>query len=49
VNEAPIAPLLPLLSFTSGQRNWGQPFRWGLFEIPGSDAAVIARALGVPD
>ena len=45
--EAPIAPLLAVLSFTAGRANWGQPFRWGLFEIPEADAQVIARAMGV--
>lgn len=47
--EAPIAPLLGLLSFTAGRRNWGQPFRWGLFEVPEPDAVLIAAAMGVPD
>ncbi len=45
--EAAIAPLLPLLSFTAGRANWGQPFRWGLFEIPEPDARLIAQAMGL--
>jgi EVE domain len=45
--ETPIAPLLPILSFTAGRVNWGQPFRWGFFEIPDSDAGIIAHAMGV--
>jgi EVE domain len=45
--EAPIAPLLSRLSFTAGRANWGQPFRWGLFEIPKADARIIAEAMGV--
>ena len=45
--EAPIAPLLPLLSFTAGRVNWGQPFRWGLFGIDEGDADLIAQAMGV--
>jgi EVE domain len=45
--EAPIAPLLDRLSFTAGRANWGQPFRWGLFEIPKADARIIAEAMGV--
>lgn len=45
--EAPIAPLLDRLSFTAGRANWGQPFRWGLFEIPEADARIIAEAMGV--
>jgi hypothetical protein len=45
--EAPIAPLLDRLSFTAGRTNWGQPFRWGLFEIGEPDAEMIARAMGL--
>lgn len=45
--EAPIAPLLPHLSFTAGRANWGMPFRWGVFEISDRDAALIAQAMGV--
>jgi hypothetical protein len=45
--QAPIAPLLPYLSFTVGRTNWGAPFRWGFFEIPESDALLIAGAMGV--
>lgn len=44
---AAIAPLLPHLSFTAGQRNWGAPFRWGFFEISEPDRALIAAAMGV--
>lgn len=46
-HPAPIAPLLPHLSFTAGKANWGAPFRWGFFEIPQADAALIARAMGI--
>jgi hypothetical protein len=46
VQEAPIAPLLAVLSFTAGRANWGQPFRWGFFEIPEADARIIAAAMG---
>jgi hypothetical protein len=45
--QAPIAPLLERLSFTAGKVNWGAPFRWGLFEIPETDARIIAEAMGV--
>ena len=45
--EAPITPLLSRLSFTAGRTNWGQPFRWGLFEIPEADARIIAGAMCV--
>ncbi|NBZ87108.1 EVE domain-containing protein [Stagnihabitans tardus] len=46
-HRAAIAPLLPHLSFTAGKANWGAPFRWGFFEIPAHDSAIIARAMGV--
>ena len=42
----PIAPLLERLSFTAGKRNWGAPFRWGLFRVEDADMAVIADAMG---
>jgi hypothetical protein len=45
--KAPIAPLLPRLSVTAGGVNWGQPFRWGFFEIPKADADLIAAAMGL--
>jgi hypothetical protein len=47
VREAPIAPLLPVLSFTVGRASWGQPFRWGFFEVPDADARIIAEAMGI--
>jgi EVE domain len=46
-HEVPIAPLLPILSFTVGRVNWGQPFRWGFFEVPEADARIIADAMGI--
>jgi hypothetical protein len=46
-NEAPIAPLLDRLSFIPDKRRWGFPFRRGLIEIPASDFAVIAEAMGI--
>jgi hypothetical protein len=45
--EAAIVPLLPHLSFTAGQVNWGMPFRWGFFEVPKADARIIAEAMGL--
>ena len=45
--EAPIAPLLDLLELSNGVRNWGYPFRLGLFPISGRDLAVIAAAMAV--
>lgn len=44
---APIAPLLDRLSFTAGRSSWGQPFRWGFFEVTEADARIIAAAMGV--
>ena len=43
--EAPIAPLLDSLRFTAGKKNWGYPFRFGLFEIGPDDFGTIARAM----
>ena len=45
--EAPVRPLLELLSFTKGQKSWGYAFRRGFFEITAEDDAVIAKAMGV--
>jgi len=47
--EAPIAPLLPLLSFTRGRSSWGIAFRRGSFKIERDDYLTIARAMGVVD
>lgn len=43
---APIAPLLDTLDFVEDRRHWGQKFRYGLFEVPVGDMALIARAMG---
>ena len=43
--EAKIAPRLQVLSFTAGRRNWGQPFRYGLFSINEDDYRLIENAL----
>lgn len=47
--DAPIAPLLDVLDFTAGKRNWGYQFRFGLFAISERDMACIARAMGVTE
>jgi len=47
--EAPIEPLLDLLSFIKSKKQWGFPFRTGHFEIVRSDFDVIAAAMGVRD
>lgn len=44
---APIAPLLDLLEFTAGKRNWGYGFRFGLVPVSAADMGVIAAAMGV--
>lgn len=43
--EAPIRPLIETLSFLPDKQHWGMPFRRGLFEIPGVDFELIARAM----
>jgi hypothetical protein len=45
--ETPIAPLLSVLSFTAGVRNWGARFRFGLFSISGQDLEAIAQAMAI--
>ncbi|HWE73640.1 MAG TPA: EVE domain-containing protein [Stellaceae bacterium] len=45
-HDAPIAPLLETLEFTRGKRNWGAPFRYGIFAVSDHDMDVIARAMG---
>ena len=46
-SDAPIHPLLPLLSFTRGRTNWGMAFRRSAFAIDQADYAIIAGAMGV--
>lgn len=43
---AAIAPLLPLLAWTAGQRNWAYPLRFGLFAVSAQDMRCIAQAMG---
>src|SRR5579862_315080 len=45
--DAPILPLVPVLTFIKNKQRWGYPFRFGLFEIPMGDAEIIATAMGV--
>lgn len=45
--DAPIAPLLETLEFTRGSRNWGAPFRYGLFIVSEHDMDIIACAMGL--
>jgi hypothetical protein len=48
-HEAPIAPLLELLEFSAGKRNWGYQLRFGLFAVSDADMHVIANAMSVKD
>lgn len=43
--EARIAELIDRLHLTRGKRNWGYPFRTGLFEIDREDFLSIAEAM----
>jgi hypothetical protein len=43
--EAPIQPLLSVLEFTAGNRNWGHQLRFGLFPISDHDRQIIAEAM----
>lgn len=45
--ETPIQPLLDRLDFSAGVRNWGYPFRFGLFTVTDRDLGTIAAAMGV--
>ena len=44
----PIRPLLRVLAFTSGDRNWGYKLRFGLFEIGEGDMDLIEAAMCGP-
>jgi hypothetical protein len=44
-HEAPIRPLLELLTFTRGKTNWGYVFRFGLIKITSDDMDLIVRAM----
>lgn len=45
--DAPIAPLLDVLEFTRGKRNWGAAFRFGILAVSSHDMDVIAQAMGL--
>ena len=47
--EAPIAPLLPVLSFTRDRTNWGVTFKRGAFRIEAYDYRIIANAMKALD
>ncbi|GIU65949.1 EVE domain-containing protein [Candidatus Phycosocius spiralis] len=44
-HATPIRPLIGRLAFTAKGTNWGYRFRFGLFDITGEDAALIATAM----
>jgi hypothetical protein len=46
-NEAPIQPILNVLEFSAGNRNWGYQLRFGIFQISTHDINIIAAAMGV--
>jgi len=46
--ETPIQPLLGVLDFTSGVRNWGYQLRFGLFAVGDHDLHRIAEAMDAP-
>jgi EVE domain len=43
--EAPIQPLLDMLDFSAGVKNWGYQLRFGLFEIGDHDLRIVAAAM----
>jgi EVE domain len=45
-SDAPIRPLLPVLSFTRDRPNWGMVFRRGVFAVDKADYDIIAKAMG---
>ena len=47
--EAPIRPLLPVLSLARGDVSWGQVMRRGTFQIDAADYQIIAEAMHVAD
>ena len=44
-HDAPIAPLIPELSFIKNKQSWGYVFRFGLVEIPEADFILIQSAM----
>ena len=46
-HDAPIAPLLPFLSFSRDTTNWGMVMRRGLVSITDEDLSLITEAMGV--
>ena len=44
-HDAPIAPLIPELTFITNKKSWGYVFRFGLLEIPEVDFELIKAAM----
>jgi hypothetical protein len=44
-NEAPIRPILDVLEFSAGKRNWGYQLRFGIFRISDHDINLIAAEM----
>ena len=45
VTETPIQPLLETLTFIQNKARWGYSFRFGCFQIPAADFALIRSAM----
>lgn len=45
-HEAPIRPILDVLEFSAGKRNWGYQLRFGIFQISDHDINLIAAEMG---
>ncbi len=43
--EAPVFPVLDVLDFTKGKKNWGYQLRFGLLSITDHDLKIIAEAM----
>lgn len=45
-HDTSIQPLLGMLDFSAGVRNWGYQFRFGIFSISDHDMQIIVAAMG---
>ena len=43
--EAPVEPLIPILSFISKKKSWGYVFRLGFLQVPRDDFEEIAASM----
>ena len=44
--QAPVRPLIEVLSFIRSKKHWGAAFRFGVLRVPEADFALIAGAMG---